>query len=107
MSTNLLLVHCTFPIDGDINEFAHKLVAAKLAACVNIVPNIQSIYTWQGEVVEEKELLLLIKTSQEKFPELETFIKQHHPYEVVELIATPICQIASDYKKWCLESLQN
>jgi periplasmic divalent cation tolerance protein len=70
------------------------------AACVNILPGITSVYAWEGEIETAEEQLMLIKTAAGCYGPLETFIKNHHPYEVPEIIAIPIEQGSSDYLEW-------
>lgn len=79
---------------------AHGLVEARLAACVNIMPGVTSIYGWQEQVESSVEQLLLIKTAQHLYTEVETFIQTHHPYQVPEVIALPVEQGASAYLNW-------
>ncbi|MEY8251971.1 MAG: divalent-cation tolerance protein CutA, partial [Colwellia sp.] len=86
------LVLTTCPDDIVAKKMAQHLVTEKLAACVNIVPNITSIYCWQGELHCDSEVQLLIKTDESKFATLNERINQLHPYDVVEVIALNIQQ---------------
>lgn len=79
---------------------ADTLVASKLAACVNIVNGIESVYQWQGKVEYEKENLLIIKTRQSLFSQLEKAILEHHNYELPEIIAVPILAGEQTYLSW-------
>jgi len=83
-----------------------SLVKSHLAACVNIVP-INSIYTWQGELHQEQEWQLLIKTNLSQFQTLETKIRELHSYEVPEIIALPIVSGSQPYLQWISEQLQD
>ncbi len=85
-------------------EIARILVEKKLVACVNIVPEIRSIYSWQGEICDETELLLIMKTRSDIFAELESTVKALHPYEVPEIIALDIRLGLADYLRWIDES---
>lgn len=87
-------------------DLARILVAEHLAGCVNIVPGLQSVYRWQGEVAEDPESLLLIKTSGEQYPDLEARIKAVHPYEVPEIIALQYDRANSDFQEWLRRSLE-
>jgi periplasmic divalent cation tolerance protein len=86
------------------NEIARKLarsiVEAHLAACVNIIPNIRSIYEWKSKIEEDDELILFIKTRREYVPQLIEFIKKNHSYEVPELIELSIQSGNQDYLNW-------
>lgn len=90
----------------DARKIAAALVEEKLAACVQIVAPITSIYRWQGAVEEEKEILLLIKSSRELIPRIAELLDRLHPYEVPELIATPIVEGSAAYLNWLRENLQ-
>lgn len=90
----------------DARKIAAALVEEKLAACVQIVEPITSIYRWQGAVEEEKEILLLIKSSRELIPRIAELLDRLHPYEVPELIATPIVEGSAAYLNWLRENLQ-
>lgn len=100
-----LLVISTVPDQETAKAVAKALVEERLAACVNIVPNFGSVYRWQGEVVEDNEVMLLIKTRRERYAELETRIRSLHPYNLPEVIALPIQQGSIPYLNWISESV--
>lgn len=81
-------------------EMARTLVAERLAGCVNILPGVHSVYRWQGDVAEDPEAMLLIKTTGEKYPELEARIKTLHTYEVPEIIALPFDRALPEFQSW-------
>ncbi len=104
MSHDALLVFCTVP-DPDVGEeIGQRLVADRLAACVNIVAGLTSIYEWQGKIERDHEHLLLIKTTRVRFPALEAAIKAQHPYELPEIIAVPIDAASPEYLRWIIDS---
>ena len=105
MSTNLQLVLCTVPNRECAEQIAEALVAEQLAACVNIIPGIASVYRWKGGMEKDEELLLLIKTSQGMYESLEQRIRALHPYELPEIIAVSIQAGQKDYIKWIENSL--
>lgn len=72
----------------------------RLAACVNQLPGLDSVYRWQGKIQHDNEVLLLIKTVQCRYPAIEQLVHQLHPYETPELVALPIQDGLSDYIKW-------
>jgi periplasmic divalent cation tolerance protein len=81
-------------------QVARTLVEARLAACVNVVPNIHSVYRWKGEVVEEEEWMLIIKSSRPLLERLEAHIRKVHSYDVPEVLAIPVVDGSSDYLGW-------
>lgn len=88
------------------HEMARTLVAERLAGCVNILPGVQSVYRWQGDVAEDPETLLLIKTTGEKYPDLESRIRALHTYEVPEIIALPFDRALPEFQTWLREALE-
>ena len=104
------LILCTCPDEKFAEQIAQVLVEQRLAACVNIIPQISSIYRWQDKVETAKEYLLIIKTKSECYAQLEQCIKLQHPYAVPEIIGLDITQGLPDYLKWIdksLDGLQN
>ncbi|WP_299426575.1 divalent-cation tolerance protein CutA [uncultured Meiothermus sp.] len=99
-----LTVLCTAPSVEIGQEIARMVVQEGLAACVSLLPGITSIYRWDGEVQENPELLLLIKTRQERYPALEARIKELHPYQVPEIIAHKIEMGSKSYLDWITSS---
>ncbi len=79
---------------------AQGLIEKNLAACVNILPGVQSVYRWQGAIEKSHEVLLLIKTTQDRWNELSSFIEKQHPYDIPEIISLPIEQGLESYLKW-------
>lgn len=84
-------------------ELARKLVEERMAACINIVPKIESIYWWENKVQEEEESLLIIKTTQVKVEKLIGFVKENHPYDVPEIITFILAEGLPDYLDWVIE----
>lgn len=98
MDTLLVITNC--PDEQSANAIALALVEAKLAACVNILPRVQSVYRWQGVVESASEIPLLIKSTATNYPALEAAIRAHHPYDLPEIIALPITQGLPAYLNW-------
>jgi len=95
-----MVVFCTCPDEETAQAIAYSLVEHRLAACVNIIPNLISVYSWQGKICQDAELLLIIKTKQEQWPLLRQKIRELHPYQVPEIIALPIAVGEDSYLKW-------
>jgi len=96
----ILVVFCTCPDEQAARKLAAGLVQSGLAACVNVLPDIRSIYRWQGEVREDGEVLMVIKTTGERYPELEQWLADHHPYDLPEVIALPVDRGLPAYIEW-------
>ena len=103
MEHRALLVLTTVPDAATAERIAQVLVEARLAACVNVLPGVESIYRWQGAVTRSAELQLLIKTTTERYSTVEEAIRMHHPYDVPEVIAVPIDAASSTYLRWLFE----
>ncbi|PAJ74558.1 divalent-cation tolerance protein CutA [Pseudoalteromonas sp. NBT06-2] len=91
---------CTCPDLETANNISKLIIENKLAACVNILPDITSIYSWQGKVEKDSEVLLLIKGISANFEKLSLLISEYHPYEVPELIALDIQKGNDQFFKW-------
>lgn len=95
-----ILVLSTCPGSISAKKIAQNLVAEKLAACVNIVPGVQSYFSWVGKVDNANEHLLVIKTTNDAYEKLEKRIQTLHPYELPEIIAVPIHTGLVGYLDW-------
>ena len=95
-----LIVFVTVPSGEDASRIGEALVSEKLAACVNVVPGIESIYRWEGKVARDAEWLLIIKTTDERFEEMERRVKGLHSYTTPEVIALKISRGSAEYLKW-------
>lgn len=96
----MLVVLTTTANMEEAEGLAQKIVESRLAACVQILPQITSVYIWNEAVQKEAEHLILIKTLPEKFEELENFIKANHPYEVPEIVAVSSDKVSQSYLDW-------
>lgn len=103
-SEELMVVLITAPPGEMARTIARRLVDAQLAACVNIVTSVESVYRWQGQRCEEAEWLLVVKTRRPLFERLVAEVKALHTYTLPEIIALPMVSGASDYLQWVLDS---
>lgn len=104
MATDVLVVLCTFPPGDAAPGAAEALVRERLAACVNLVPAITSVYRWQGQVQRDQEQLAIIKTTADRFPALERRLVELHPYDTPEVLALPIDGGHLPYLDWVRDS---
>ncbi|KAH8368250.1 hypothetical protein KR084_008972 [Drosophila pseudotakahashii] len=95
----------TTPDRESARKLARSLVEQKLAACVNIVPHIESIYMWEGKVTEDNEYLMMVKTRTSRIDELSKFVRENHPYSVAEVIALPIQNGNPPYLDWIAQTV--
>ena len=101
-----LVILCTCP-DGDVaTRLAGGMVENRLAACVNVLPGIRSIYRWQGTVSEDAEVLLVIKTTDAEYQRLEDWLGKNHPYDVPEIVALPVSRVSAQYLAWMEDCVQ-
>ncbi len=101
---DFVVVFITVPDEQVANRIAHTLVSEKLAACVNVLPGVRSVYVWKGEICNEGELLCLVKTRRELFPGVRERVLDLHPYEVPEIIALPLVEGSDIYLAWLHEA---
>jgi len=100
-----LIVLTTAGSETEARKMAQTLVEGRLAACVNIIPRIQSVYRWEGKVEETEECLLLIKTVKAREDQVRTAIRELHTYDLPECIAIPIESGSAEYLKWLSDSV--
>ena len=100
MPDSEILVLSTTPTREEAEYLGRMLVDRRLVACVNIVPQLMSIFLWERSVVTEQEVLMLMKSIMGQFDAIETLIKEHHSYSVPEIIAAPILGGSREYLAW-------
>ena len=103
MPSSARVVLVTVPRGGKAESLAEGAVEARLAACVNILPGVTSIYRWRGRVHRDRESLLVIKTTAARLKELERWIKQRHPYETPEFLVLSVTAGSKEYLSWLAE----
>ena len=104
---SVLLVFCMVPNEAAATAIARALVEERLAACVNCLPGALSTFRWEGRVQSEAELLLLIKTTAERFEALSARVVALHPYELPEVIAVDVCHGLGPYLAWVERETQS
>ena len=104
MQENHLVILCTVPDRESGEKIAQSLVENRLAACVNLVPGLVSIYRWEGAVKKDSEVLMVIKTDGARFEAVRAAITKLHSYDVPEIIALPITAGDPNYLNWLIES---
>lgn len=102
-----VLILSTIGTETDAQTIAEKLITSKNAACVNIIPGIQSVYEWKGKMCNDTEILLLIKTTKENENDVYRLIGDLHPYETPEIISLPIIHGSKDYLNWIRASVKS
>jgi periplasmic divalent cation tolerance protein len=102
--THVVVVLCTCPDSVTAQALATGLVGKGFAACVNILPEIRSIYRWENEIQQDSETLMVIKTSQESYRQLESWLIDNHPYDVPEVLALPIDRGSKNYLDWVIQA---
>ena len=106
MHNNPQIVLCTVPDRDTAEDIANILIAENLAACVNIIPGITSVYRWEDRIEQAEELILVIKTGGDAYRALQAKISDLHPYELPEIIAVPIQDGLPAYLNWLTQSLE-
>jgi len=101
----MIIVLTTMSSDSEAEVLAERIVSAKLAACVQILPQMRSVYIWEGKLQKEDEHLLVIKTLPEKFDELSAFITLNHPFDVPEIVAMDAEKVSAPYLKWLTSAM--
>lgn len=107
MESEAIVVLTTVSNTAEAETLARKLVEAKLAACVQILPPMKSVYFWENAIQVDSEQLLLIKTLREKFDELKMFIQVNHSYDIPEIIALQTGAVAENYLDWMKNYLKS
>lgn len=106
-TSNILVAFMTAPNREEARLIARTVVEERLAACCNIAGAVESIYQWQGKVEEAEEVLVIIKTTRERFPDLQRRVTELHSYDIPELIAMPITEGLPGYLEWVGEVMND
>lgn len=103
--TDKIVILSTCSSEEEAERIARALVEARLAACVNVLPQVRSFYRWQGAIEDAAEFLLVIKSSRPLFPALRAALEKIHSYEVPELVALAVVDGSANYLHWLDENL--
>ena len=102
--TDAIVVFMTAANGEEATRLAEMLVGAHLAACVQILPEMESVYRWQGKIERQAEILILAKTTRDKFEELEREVRALHSYDTPEIIAVPVLIGSGPYLEWLIQA---
>ena len=95
-----IVIYCTVPDKRIAKEISKYIIKHHLAACVSAIDRAESVFSWDGELEKEKEVLLMIKTLRTNFEKIKVLITELHPYNVPEIIAVPIVDCSKEYLQW-------
>ncbi len=104
---DIIVIYCTVPSKKIAKDITRVLMKHKLAACVSMIDNVRSVFSWDGEVCEEKEILMMIKTRRANYGKVKLVIEDIHTYTVPEIIALPIVDCSEDYLKWMIKETES
>jgi len=105
--SDAIVVFMTVASADEARRIAKELVDQHLAACVQILPAIESVYRWKDEVQREKEILILAKTTAARFDDLEKAVRAMHSYDTPEIVAVPVSKISEPYREWLIENVRS
>ena len=95
-----IMIYCTCPDIETADRISRQLIRQHMAACVNQVTGVTSIYEWEGKIQQSNEVMIIIKSTEKRFDSIKKLVSEEHPYELPELIAVPITQGLPDYLEW-------
>jgi periplasmic divalent cation tolerance protein len=100
VATDMLIVLCTFPDQDTARSISKEIISENLAACVNLVPGVESIYRWEGKIKQAAEVLGIFKVAVNGFKNLKNSLLEKHPYDTPEIIGIAPDQVSEGYLKW-------
>ncbi len=103
---DIIVIYCTVPNKKIAKNITKIIMKHKLAACVSMIDKVQSVFSWDGEVCQEKEVLMMIKTRRSNYGKIKLVIEDLHTYTVPEIIALPIVDCSEDYLKWLIKETE-
>ena len=102
----VIIVYCTFPTKETACQIGTLLIEKQLAACVNLLPKVESIFQWDGKMRYESEVMLIIKTTKGRYHQLEAELLNKHPYDSPEIISTEVSSGAEGYLEWVRDQVK-
>lgn len=102
-----IVIYCTVPDKRVAKEISQHIIKHRLAACVSAIDRVESVFSWDGEMEKEKEILLMIKTLRVNFEPIKHLISDLHPYQVPEIIALPIVDCSKEYLQWLVHETKH
>ena len=103
---DIIVIYCTVPGKKIAKNITKVIMKHKLAACVSMIDKVHSVFSWDGEICEEKEILMMIKTRRSNYGKIKLVIEDIHSYTVPEIIALPIVDCSEDYLKWLVKETE-
>ena len=104
---DIIVIYCTVPDKKIAKNITKVIMKHKLAACVSMIEKVHSVFSWDGEICEEKEILMMIKTRRANYGKIKLVIEDLHSYTVPEIIALPIVDCSEDYLKWLVKETES
>lgn len=105
--SDAIVVFMTSANADEARRLANELVERQLAACVQILPEIESVYRWNGKVQRDTEILILAKTTAAQFEHLERAVREIHSYDTPEIVAVPMAHVSEPYRAWLVDNVGN
>lgn len=100
VDADMRIVLCTFPDVETARHISTEIITENLAACVNLIPNVESIYRWEGKIEQSNEVLTIFKIKASGFKNFEKYLLENHPYDTPEIVAICPDQVSEKYLKW-------
>ena len=104
---DIIVIYCTVPKKKIAKDITKVLMKHKLAACVSMIENVKSVFSWEGEICEEKEIMMMIKTRRANYGKIKLVIEDMHDYAIPEIIALPVVDCSEDYLKWLVQETES
>jgi periplasmic divalent cation tolerance protein len=104
---DIIMIYCTVPNKKLAKNITKVIMKHKLAACISMIENVKSVFSWDSEICEEKEIMMMIKTKRDNYGKIKLVIEDMHSYSVPEIIAVPIVDCSEDYLKWLIKETES
>jgi periplasmic divalent cation tolerance protein len=104
---DIIMIYCTVPNKKLAKSITKVIMKHKLAACISMIENVKSVFSWDSEICEEKEIMMMIKTKRDNYGKIKLVIEDMHSYSVPEIIAVPIVDCSEDYLKWLIKETES